>query len=43
MTSWPIGFLDDVLGEIVDDFEIDVRFEQRGADVAAWIRGCFLR
>ena len=34
MTSWPMAFWMHLFGEIVDDFEIDVRFEQRGAHLA---------
>ena len=43
MTSWPMAFCDDVVDEFVDDFEIDIRFEQGGADIAHGIRGYFLR
>ena len=42
MTSWPIGFLDDVLDELVDDFEIHIRFEQGRADVLHGLADVFL-
>jgi len=36
------GFLDDMVGEIVDDFEIDVGFEKGGADIAHGFADVFL-